>query len=561
MSKELLINMYYAAPELWYVNFGIFLCFLFIILVIYYKLSLVKKQNFSLKRTEERYSETINAAHDGYYIFIYPDDRIEDAPQEIIEKCSRRLAVMLSLPNGIDSNLNEVLKYFYKDDIDKINKYIALLKEDAVSFEDKFSLKNGKTFNLSGARISGADGSKYGDIIWFRDISNDSYFINNLISQQNQLQKRLLDLENLLDNLPYPVWLRDADLNLVATNKKYTEFLTANDKNRPEATNNDSENNNEESTIKKIAIQAQKNNHSQVCKIHRNRNGRHFCYEAIEIPFHTQDSLDKIATVGTLRDISEFDELSHSVKQHQNAHLEILGALGTAFAVFDDKFKLLFYNSAFKQLWNFDDEWLSSNHTYGNFLDSLRERRLIMEVPDYPYFKNEEQKMFSKIIEPKEDLIHLPDGRSLRRVRAPYLHGGLVFAYEDISDRLAARREYNLLINVQQEILNKISDAILIFGSNGRLTFYNQAYLDLWELKDEQLSNGITFNDLLEMLRQHFNDATNWSAFKKEIFNYLFSNNTQAFSIKRNGGDTIECFSTLLANESIMVTMRKTQNS
>ena len=121
MSKELLINMYYAAPELWYVNFGIFLCFLFIILVIYYKLSLVKKQNFSLKRTEERYSETINAAHDGYYIFIYPDDRIEDAPQEIIEKCSRRLAVMLSLPNGIDSNLNEVLKYFYKDDKKKKN--------------------------------------------------------------------------------------------------------------------------------------------------------------------------------------------------------------------------------------------------------------------------------------------------------------------------------------------------------------------------------------------------------------------------------------------------------
>ena len=183
-----------------------------------------------------------------------------------------------------------------------------------------------------------------------------------------------------------------------------------------------------------------------------------------------------------------------------------------------------------------------------------------MEVPDYPYFKNEEQKMFSKIIEPKEDLIHLPDGRSLRRVRAPYLHGGLVFAYEDISDRLAARREYNLLINVQQEILNNISDAILIFGSNGKLTFYNQAYLDLWKLKNEQLQNEPTFNDLLEMLRPYFKDVANWNAFKKEIFNYLFSNNTQAFSIKRNGVDTIECFSTLLANESIMVTMRKTQN-
>ena len=561
MSKELLINMYYAAPELWYINFGILLCFLFVILVLSYKLSVIKKQIFYLKRTEDRYSETINAAHDGYYIYIYPDDNIEDSHQEIIEKCSRRLAVMLSLPNGIDSNLNEVLKNFYKDDIDKINKYIALLKEDAVSFEDKFTLKNGKTFNLSGARISGADGSKYGDIIWFRDISNDSSFINNLISHQHQLQKRLLDLENLLDNLPYPVWLRDTELNLVATNKKYTEFLSNTDKNNILSNNIEIDCSSEEGSIKKIAVQAQKNNRPQICKIHQNRNGKHFCYEAIEIPFHAQESLDKIATVGTLRDISEFDQLSHSIKQRQNAHLEILGALGTAFAVFDDKFKLLFYNSAFKQLWNFDDEWLSSNHTYANFLDSLRERRLIMEVPDYPYFKNEEQKMFSKIIEPKEDLIHLPDGRSLRRVRAPYLHGGLVFAYEDISDRLAARRDYNQLLSTQQEILNKISDAILIFGSNGKLTFYNQAYLDLWNMQNEQMLNEPTFSELWEMQRRYFSDVTDWNAFKKEIFNYLFSNNTQAFCLKRNNLDTIECFSTLLSNESIMVTMRKTQNT
>ncbi len=561
MSKELLINMYYAAPELWYINFGIFLFFLLTILTLLYKLSVSKKQNFFLKRNEERYSETINAAHDGYYIFIYPDEHLEDSHQEIVEKCSRRLAVMLSLPNGVDSNLNEVLKNFYKDDTDKINKYIALLKEDAVAFEDKFSLKNGKTFNLSGARISGADGSKYGDIIWFRDISNDSLFINTLISQEQQTQKHLLDLENLLDNLPYPVWLRDADLNLVAINKKYTEFLNNTNKNYTLSNNLEIDCPGDDGAVKKIAVQAQKTNRPQMCKIQQNRKGKHFCFEAIETPFHTQDSLDKIATVGTLRDISEFDELSHNIKQHQNAHLEILGALGTAFAVFDDKFKLLFYNNAFKQLWKLSDEWLSSNHTYGNFLDSLRERRLIMEVPDYPYFKNEEQKMFSKIIEPKEDLMHLPDGRSLRRVRAPYLHGGLVFAYEDISDRLAARRDYNQLLSVQQEILNKISDAILIFGSNGKLTFYNQAYLDLWNLQPEQMNNEPTFNELLEMQRQYFQDVINWNSFKKEIFAYLFSNNTQEFSLKRNDIDVLECFSTLLSNESIMVTMRKTQNT
>ena len=560
MNKELLINMYYAAPEFWYINLGILLFFITFIAVQYYKIFQLKRKNYFLKRTEDRYSETINAAHDGYYIFIYPDERVDDSQPEVIEKCSRRLAVMLSLPNGIDSNLNDVLHDFYKDDIDKINKYISLLKGDAVAFEDKFVLKNGKTLNLSGTRISGSDGSTYGDIIWFRDISADSSFINTIKTEQKNLNKRLLDLENLLDNLPYPVWLRDANLNLVAVNKKYSEFISTPDKNTTISQNVEIDCNSETGSIKKIAVQAQKSNRPQICQIHRNRDGKHFCFEAIETPFHSEDSLDKIATVGTLRDISEFDELSHSIKQNQNAHLEILGALGTAFAVFDDKFKLLFYNTAFKHLWNFDDEWLNSKRTYGNFLDNLRERRLIMEVPVYPYFKNEEQKMFSKIIEPKEDLIHLPDGRSLRRVRAPYLRGGLVFAYEDITDRLAARREYNLLLNVQQEILSKINDAILIFGSDGKLTYFNNTYLDMWKIKAEELQNEPTFNELWEINRKYFTDVTNWPSFKKEIFNYIFSSNTQAFSFKRNSNDIIECSSILLSNESIMVIMRKTDN-
>ena len=53
------------------------------------------------------------------------------------------------------------------------------------------------------------------------------------------------------------------------------------------------------------------------------------------------------------------------------------------------------------------------------FLDVLREKRLLPEVPDFIAFKNEEQKAFSSIIEPKKDFLYLPDGRTFRRVRAP----------------------------------------------------------------------------------------------------------------------------------------------
>ena len=73
-----------------------------------------------------------------------------------------------------------MLKNFYKDDADRILKYITLLKEDGVSFEDRFDLKNGRKVILNGVRISGADGSVYSDLIWFRDISYIAELINNL---------------------------------------------------------------------------------------------------------------------------------------------------------------------------------------------------------------------------------------------------------------------------------------------------------------------------------------------------------------------------------------------
>lgn len=73
-------------------------------------------------------------------------------------------------------------------------------------------------------------------------------------------------------------------------------------------------------------------------------------------------------------EVTELDELKRNLKLHQNAHLEILGALGTAFAVFDNGFRLSFYNKAFAAFWGLEDVWLESNPTYASFLDVIREK-------------------------------------------------------------------------------------------------------------------------------------------------------------------------------------------
>ena len=77
----------------------------------------------------------------------------------------------------------------------------------------------------------------------------------------------------------------------------------------------------------------------------------------METPFHYEQDLDRIATVGAMIDVSNLDNLRRNLKQNQNAHLEILASLGTAIAVFDAEYKLVFYNQAFVRLWQLEDNW------------------------------------------------------------------------------------------------------------------------------------------------------------------------------------------------------------
>lgn len=146
---------------------------------------------------------------------------------------------------------------------------------------------------------------------------------------------------------------------------------------------------------------------------------------------------------------------------------------------------------------------------------------MLPEVPDFRLYKNDEQKDFSAIIEPKEDMLHLPDGRTFRRVRAPHPMGGLVFAFEDVSDRLATRRAYNSLLSVQQEILDNLFDPVLIFGSNGRLNFFNRAYLDMWKVDEIKLQNDPGIDEIIESQAKFFGNVDDWPLLKKTLFSIL----------------------------------------
>ena len=562
MDTELLANMYIAAPELWYgIGFVLLSLFATSVFLVFFTLKL-KQKNYFLRRDRERYAETLYASHDGYFAFIYPDDKVNDPRKGITERCSRRLAVILGLENGTKSDFNDVLKNFYKDDIRKINKYVGLLKEEGVAFEDYFILKTSdKHIKLEGVRINGADGNIYCDMIWFRDVSFATNKIKTLETARDKAKQRLLMQQDLIDNLPFPVWLRNNLFEIIYCNKKYTDLVP--EKNKEEIISEHTEiiGTNGESISRKLAEKANRSRRVEKQSNGIIIDGNRIAVDVYETPFYAEQNLEKTFSTGCFINVNELDELKRNLKNYQTAQLEILGSLGTAFAVFNQKMELDFYNRPFVELWSLDESTTNDRFSYPLFLDNIREKRLLPEVPDYKAFKQSELNKFLQIIEPVSDLLHLPNGKTLRRMRAPYPMGGVVFAYEDISDRLAATTAYNSLLSVQNEILANLFDAILVFGSNGRLSFFNDAYIKMWNGNQDFLKLEPSFDEVLDSQQSFFDQEGDWDALKKGIRDNILSMTSKIITLQRNNQDFLQLSIANLSDGSLMVCYKKIEGS
>ena len=111
--------------------------------------------------------------------------------------------------------------------------------------------------------------------------------------------------------------------------------------------------------------------------------------------------------------------------------------------------------------------------------------------------------MFSNLIEPKEDLLHLPDGKTLRRLVATHPNG-VIFAYEDVSDKLEAERTINELLSVQKNILDNVSEAVLVFSQSGHLKYFNPAYIKLFDADAIKLQNLPNSREVFDMQKKYF---------------------------------------------------------
>lgn len=259
-------------------------------------------------------------------------------------------------------------------------------------------------------------------------------------------------------------------------------------------------------------------------------------------------------SIGFAIDRTELETAETELWRHINAHAEVLEGIRASVAIYGADRRLKFCNTAFTQTWSLPEDWLAAQPAFEEVLERLRGARCLPEAADFRAFKREQLRMFTTIIEPQQELMHLPDGRTLLVSISPHPFGGLTFVYEDVTDRLALERSCNTLAQVRRATLDHLFEGIAVYGGDGRLKLHNPAYLKIWGLSDGDVAGEPHLSEILEKTRTLLDDGGDWEAMKGRIIAKVTAHAPASGPVYRSDGSMLQEGTVPLPDGDVLVT-------
>ena len=390
--------------------------------------------------------EILATAPDGLFLWVVANNS---------EACSRRLAVLLGLRDGVRSSFRSVMECFTGDDATVLMGATHKLRSEGAPFECVVTTKDGARRLLvvgvragSGGVTAGETDQSLADVLWMRDVSDLA----------PPAEGANISAREIIEAMPLPAWLRGGKLGVQAINNA-ARVLGALEAGRPLAERAQSDN----KTVKERHLVSTEDGAPHLLDI-------------------TEAPLPGGGTLGIAQDMTHAEETESSFNRHIQAQNQVLETLATAISIYSADQKLSFFNSAFAKLWDLSPSWLEDEPSYTDVLERLREQRRLPEVADFKAFKAEQTGLFGRLDGPVETMMHLPDGATLRSVATPHPLGGLVFAYEDVTDHLDLERNYKTLSAVQRETLDNLYEGVAVFGVDGQVKLMNPSFERIWAL-------------------------------------------------------------------------------
>lgn len=373
-------------------------------------------------------------------------------------------------------------------------------------------LRLGRPFNMiiktsAGGHLE-ADGraSSGRAVLRLRDIAGYKRDLSRIIDGHEGLARDIRSSRALMDTLPFPVWLMDSTGRIVWVNSAYVEAVEA---------ASDEEVIDRQIELLEVrqrdmvarAVRTSPTFRRQLNLITRGERRAH------EVIVHKLDD----ATAAAAIDVAAFES------EHGEAHVRgaafdrIFDRLPAAIARFDANNRLVFFNRAYQQLWQFDEAWLRSSPKDTDILDRLRELGRLPEVVNYPEWRARVLGINGAPAEEREDWWHLPDGRVLHIFTELRQNGGLTQLFIDETERLALESRFNELIRVQSETIDSLKEGVAVFATDGRLKLFNSAFASVWQLSYETLESGPHIDEIIAEAQSLYRDYQTWEQLKLAI--------------------------------------------
>lgn len=331
-------------------------------------------------------------------------------------------------------------------------------------------------------------------VLRIRDVSGDRLELTQLRERHTRAMLEADALRAMLDALPSPVWMRNADGALAWVNGAYAKAVEAANPRDAVARGIELL----EKPTREAALEARARGEVWRGRAAAIVAGQRHRLEITEAPSSS-------GAVGMAVDQTELEGARADLTRQTEAHARTLDQLSTAVAIFDRTKRLVFHNSAYRQLWSLDASWLETSPSDSEILDKLRVERRLPEQADFRQWKNGLLEAYLST-ETSEQTWYLPDRRTLRVVITPNNQGGVTYLFDDVTDSYRLKTQYRALMTVQGETLDTLREGVAVFGADGRLKLANVAFSQMWSLDHDEVKRKLHEAEVVRARAPHVDE-------------------------------------------------------
>ena len=418
-------------------------------------------------------------------------------------------------------------------DAEQVEAARGALYRDGAPFSLTVRLRSGGAFAVEGRQAATGE-----IVLWLLD--------GDPAALVQRAGDEAASLRELIDAIPVQLWRRSRDRALVDCNRAYASALDATRELVLAEGRELAPTESQEPAVGCAGLAAQADG--------RNARRRVVIGGSRRLLDITELPCSDGGAIGFAFDRTDVEIAETELRRHVSAHAEVLEGIGAAVAIYGADQRLKFFNAAFAILWGLEAEWLAAEPSFGDVLERLRERRRIPEHADFRAFKRERLQLFTSLIHRQQELMHLPDDRTLLLSISPHPFGGLTFIYENVTDRLALERSCNTLTQVRRATLDNLFEGVAVYGSDGRLKLHNPAYLKIWGLTQDDVAGEPHIGEIVDKMRAFLDDGGDWAAMKQGIIAKVTAHAAASGRLSRSDGSMLQVATMPLPDGNVLLT-------